>query len=135
MRKIGFSGTRNGMTGDQSFAVAGLLRSHDRCELHHGDCIGADFEAGIMARAAGHRVSIHPPTDPSNRAFSLYDVMRPVKPYLVRNRNIVDETDELIATPAEMTEQQRGGTWSTIRYARRKGKPITVILPDGTIQR
>jgi len=45
-------------------------------------------------------------------------------PYLSRNRAIVDETEMLIATPAEFTEQQRSGTWSTVRYARACGKKV-----------
>ena len=55
------------------------------------------------------------------------------KPYLDRNKDIVLETQTLVATPAETTEQLRSGTWSTVRYARKLKRPAVLILPDGTI--
>ena len=59
--------------------------------------------------------------------------IRTPRPYLSRNKDIVRETDMLIATPAEAEEQRRSGTWSTIRFARKLGKPVFVIWPDGTV--
>jgi bifunctional non-homologous end joining protein LigD len=37
--------------------------------------------------------------------------------------------------PAEPEEQLRSGTWSTVRFAKKQGKPVFVILPDGTVKR
>jgi hypothetical protein len=60
---------------------------------------------------------------------------RAKKPYLVRNKDIVIETASLIAAPADPVEQLRSGTWSTVRFARQRGKPVFLILPDGTVKR
>src|SRR5262245_41796084 len=51
--------------------------------------------------------------------------------YLVRNRDIVEETDLLIAAPANAVEHLQSGTWCTVRYARRSGRH-SIIRPDGT---
>jgi predicted Rossmann fold nucleotide-binding protein DprA/Smf involved in DNA uptake len=61
-------------------------------------------------------------------------MQRPEKPYLARNRDIVLETIALIAAPAEPLEQIRSGTWSTVRFAKKQGKTVILILPDGTIE-
>ena len=45
----------------------------------------------------------------------------------------MDETDVLLAAPAEMTEQASGGTWYTVRYARQQGKPVVIAWPDGSV--
>jgi bifunctional non-homologous end joining protein LigD len=37
--------------------------------------------------------------------------------------------------PAEPEEQLRSGTWSTVRFAKKQGKPVFLILPDGTVKR
>jgi hypothetical protein len=55
------------------------------------------------------------------------------EPYLVRNRRIVDTCDVLLGAPAEEQEQVRGGTWSTVRYARAQGKTVYVVLPSGRV--
>ena len=54
-------------------------------------------------------------------------------PYLDRNRAIVDACDILYATPESMAEESRGGMWHTVRYARRVGKPVVIVWPDGTV--
>lgn len=58
-----------------------------------------------------------------------------VIPYLQRNKVIVDRCGVLVAAPGEAQEQLRSGTWSTIRYARRVGRPVIMVLPDGTVVR
>lgn len=137
MIKIGFTGTRHGMTQAQRAAVYEFLYTREGGEFHHGDCIGADAEAHDVAAMAGFDpndggIVVHPPTDPKARAFKTCSIVLDPLPYLVRNRAIVDETSWLIATPAEAVEQARGGTWYTVRYARSLKKNLRIFLPDGT---
>ena len=132
--KIGFTGTRHGMTPQQIEALNALLPVADpTAEFHHGDCLGADAEAHDIATGCGSRTVSHPPIKENLRAFKQANEYRERKSYLARNRDIVLETDALIAAPKEYVEQQTGGTWYTIRFAREKGRRVNVIRPDGTI--
>jgi hypothetical protein len=54
---------------------------------------------------------------------------------LLEPRRIPWKTASLIAAPAEPEEQLLSGTWSTVRFARKLGKPVFLILPDGTVNR
>ncbi len=136
MLNIGFTGTRHGMTRIQSRAVRMLLAEYRKLGaaiFHHGDCLGADIESARLARLAGYRVVIHPPLDPKYRAFdkpALGDSIRSPKPFLKRNRDIVNETAVLIAAPRG-EQVQRSGTWSTVRVAIAFGRYITIVYPDG----
>jgi hypothetical protein len=53
------------------------------------------------------------------------------KSFFARNRDIVDETDMLIATLA--TKKETGGTWYTINYSRKQKKHRVIVYPDGSI--
>ena len=127
MTIAGFTGTRNGMTKLQKVSFK-KLSCVTISELHLGDCIGSDADAYHLFN--GKKIG-HPPTDNIKRAFLKYDEERESKPYLERNRDIVNETDTLIATP-DGKEIKRSGTWATIRYARKKNKEIIIIEPNGT---
>lgn len=136
--RIGFTGTRQGLTVAQRDELRRLLRNKNPSHFHHGDCIGADRDAHMLVRQLCRthtpRISIilHPPIDDSQRAFCFgWDIARAPLQYLERNHAIVDETDELIACP-QGHEELRSGTWATIRYALRVGKPVTIIMPDGS---
>lgn len=125
--KVGFTGTQQGMTWYQLVALRGHLHLLGATELHHGDCVGADAEADEVAREMGLRTVSHPPADPKKRAFCASNEMREPELYLERNHDIVDETDVLIAAPRTDEEQLRSGTWSTVRYARKRGKDVVVL--------
>lgn len=128
--------TQKGTTHRQRQQVTILLIRLNATEVHVGDCIGADEEIAQLAWQEDCQVVGHPPDNPSKRAFLDYDEERPVAPYLVRNRHIVNETGALIATPAEQVgEELRSGTWATVRHARKMGKPIYVVRPDGTVEK
>ena len=58
----------------------------------------------------------------------------PEDEYLKRNRAIVKRSDILIATPGQREEILHSGTWSTVRYARKKGIPIWKIYPNGIVE-
>lgn len=120
------------MTTAQRKGLLLLLGGIKSLQFHHGDCKGADSEAHDIARVLGGRVVVHPPFDGRARARRAGNETREPKPYLSRNRDIVDETELLIATP-EGPEHLRSGTWSTIRYARSRGRVIHIVHPDGTV--
>lgn len=127
--KLGFTGTSKGMTGLQTDEIYRLMIGG--LELHHGDCVGADAEAHQLALFQKMPVILHPPIRNDKRAFCKGAVSeREPKKYLVRNREIVDETDALLAAPSG-PETLRSGTWSTIRYALKRGKPVSIVMPDG----
>jgi hypothetical protein len=103
-------------------------------KVHHGDCVGADAEFHEISRALGIAVHIHPPTKNGKRAFCAHaDIVRPVQDYLKRNRDIVDSCSVLLAAPNADKEKLRSGTWATVRYARKLGKKIFILLPAGEI--
>jgi hypothetical protein len=80
---------------------------------------------------------LHPPLETAARAFCVAEEHRPPLTYLARNRAIVealvDPEDMLVACPNEPTEQRRGGTWSTRRYALGLGKRVLLVLPRGLV--
>lgn len=124
---IGFTGTREGMTDDQRMAVRELLITLDPDEVRHGDCVGADEDFNNVAVELGLPVVIHPPDDPKHRAWCVGEIMTQ-RPYLDRNRDIVDAAGVMIACPGG-PEVTRSGTWSTIRYAKRSDTQIYIVEP------
>ncbi len=128
----GYTGTRNGMTSKQRLHVRVLVRYVARV-LHHGDCVGGDEEMHVIAKDRGLLIFVHPPIDPSLRAFCKGDFAYPQKEHLVRNREIVHSVEWLIAAPATMLEEVRSGTWATVRYARKIGRPLSIVFPDGSV--
>ena len=132
--KLGFTGTQFGMTAEQLEKFKQLIAELQPKEFHHGDCVGADAEAHQLIVNTGCKIIIHPPKNETKRAFCGSDTIRKPKDYLVRNHDIVDETEVTIATPREHTEQMRSGTWATVRYCSKSGKKVYIILPDGQVK-
>lgn len=131
---IGFTGTQRGLSKRQFYHLSKLLDDKvfvvgERQWMHNGDCIGADKEAGEIWLEYGGRIHLHPPINPNKRAFLDADRIEAPLPYLERNHRIVDMSDLLIACPGEDTEIVRSGTWATIRYARKRKVPVTIIFP------
>ena len=135
MIKIGMSGTRNGISKEALTELRKFLSTNEISEAHHGDCIGADHDFHNEAKLYEIQIIIHPHNIDYMRSFCKGGTVRPAKPYLTRNRNIVDETDILLAFPPTKQEIIRSGTWSTIRYAKRKNKKIFIIFPDGEVKK
>lgn len=125
--KIGFTGTRKGMTDIQKELFTKLIIERNPIEFHHGDCIGADYDAHQNVSKLGIRIVIHPPIIPTYRAYCKSFNIFPPLPYMVRNRSIVNETDLLIACPKSNKEELRSGTWSTVRYARKQHKEVIIL--------
>lgn len=142
MTRIGFTGTREGMTDQQKifleayFKIVKSLQEADFC-FHHGDCLGADEQAHriFYDKIDGRLIYLHPPQNDKLRAKTnseCYHVY-PTKQYLQRNHDIVDATDYLIAAPKEAEETLKSGTWATIRYAEKQKKNVIIVRPDGSI--
>jgi hypothetical protein len=145
---VGFTGPRTGMQDIQRLSVLqypGLLSRHYGTDLviihHNGLADGADmgaleiFEsAGRDVTAPGVRIIGHPvPETPEGRLGRCSEA-RERKAPLERDRDIVRESDILIATPAQMENVTRSGTWYTIRQAIASGTYVLMLMPDGTIQ-
>jgi len=124
------------MTDQQALALYDALKGlPEVSEAHHGDCIGADGEFHVMCQDLGIPIHIHPPDNPYARAFCEDAIkVHEKKPYLERNKDIVNNSDVMFATPKESEEQLRSGTWATVRYSRKTGKKLTIIFPEGTIK-
>lgn len=138
MIRVGFTGTRVGMTPAQQRRVAELLMAFAPSEAHHGDCVGADAVFHALCLEQGVDVVVHPPSNPKLRAHCKGGRTRPARDYISRNRLIVQATTVLIACPKEQVEPKPGrgqGTWSTIRYARQMDKTTIVVMPDGKMKK
>lgn len=131
----GFSGTREGMTPPQRAQLRKLIAAGVD-EAHHGDCIGADVAFHDDVTRAHIDVVVHPPEDARYRAFCHGIRSEPALPFLERNKEIVKAATVMWFAPKEQREPEPGrgqGTWSTVRYARRRGVPAIILLPDGTV--
>lgn len=131
MTNIGFTGTRHGMAKPQLNKVRFIMEAITAAEpptLFHGDCVGADEQAAIIAAELGWLTDASPGPDPARRACHPSTVVRDPRPFLERNRFIVDNADLLIAAPAGR-EDRRSGTWHTVSYARSRDIPVIVIAP------
>lgn len=143
--RIGFTGTRHGMTIDQWAKVGNLLADNFvrnmTNEWHDGDCLGADAQAhGSVEQVQKMFPEFniithgHPCNKPNWRAYKEFDILHEIRPPLVRNRVIVESSELMIAAPQEYDEQHRGsGTWATIRYAERQKKNLIIVWPDGSV--
>lgn len=134
---IGITGTQKGATAAQiQTAAPWLAKFRQRTEwLNEGDCVGVDDQISALWRDLDGKLRAFIPDNPTKRAWREADVVELPAPYLVRNRAIVDNSAAMIAIPYEMEEQQRGGTWSTWRYAVARKVPTLLILPDGSVRK
>lgn len=128
---VGVTGTRAGCTTLQKRLLTQWMP--EITELHHGDCIGVDAEAHALALRYEIPIVIHPPTNPTYRAWCEGAILvHPEKPYLVRDHDIVDICELLLGVP-KGPEKLRSGTWATIRYARKINRPRSIIHTGGII--
>lgn len=141
MAEIGFTGSQNGMNKLQKLLLQEhleyLVQKYNVSKFHHGDCIGADetFHNVVREQIKDCWIKIHPPVNESRRAWCVGDEYAEAKEYLVRNTDIVLESDILFATPNTVEEQLRSGTWSTWRKGKNKpGMKVVLLRPDGTFK-
>lgn len=127
---IGFTGTQQGMSERQRTALETVLKPYYSysCKFLHGRCIGADAEAAHIADSENFFVVGYTPTNEEKMDASIpCDELKEPQNYIDRNHAIVDDCDLLIAAPGGHTEWQRSGTWATVRYARKQGKPCIIL--------
>jgi len=140
---IAFTGTQEELTRVQKlslhYAFVGMKEDNYQITVHHGDCIGADSCFHTIAYYAQARIEIHPTNIPGKRAYCyerlhrMTTVVHPVKDPLVRNQIMIHSGRFLIAAP-EGPEKLRSGTWSTIRFAIKMGKPVFIVWPNGELE-
>ena len=137
---VGFSGTRKGMTSaQQDFMRHRMMVGAEQAKIIgcvHGGCIGSDVDFHFIALAARLRIECYPSNVADTqgycpRADVTYEASDPVE----RDHIIVDQSNILMATPRGYKEELRSGTWLTIRYAMKQGKPVWVVWPDGVPER
>lgn len=132
MNRIGFTGTRAGMTGEQAAAIARhllILFKGGSAELHYGAAVGADEQAAALATMIGYTLVPYPGGD--------------AKHNIARNHDIVEVSKVMLAAPYAGKEMLRSGTWATIRFARGElkakpsggSRPLVVVWPDGSDDR
>jgi hypothetical protein len=133
--RLGFTGTREGMTDVQREGVAEWLRVNRPVVVHHGDCVGADsqFHDSVLLLSTPTWIETHPCDLAKYRANRKADVVHPVKSPKDRNQDIVNVSDCLLAAPRTTSSEPRSGTWQTIRMALKARKTVTFIWPDGSI--
>jgi hypothetical protein len=149
-RRLGFVGVRRGLTLDQFQAVSrivvaqrgrGSLTGIEVAHRSNNGWAGADFSRITRWMKSVPKLVLHDcggpePETPSLSAESMASwadftiEATSVPPW---NREIVDESDVLLACPPIAEEEIRSRTWATIRYARNAGKYVVVVYPDGTV--
>jgi hypothetical protein len=134
--RLGFTGTRKGCTAAQLDALEAVLRELRPAAAVHGCCVGADEQFHYLIRALWPecRIEGQPSTLKGQRAYVGCDSLAPARSPLVRNQAIVAECELLIACPHGYEEEQRSGTWATVRHARKVGRPVKIVWPDGRIE-
>lgn len=130
--KLGFTGSREGMSEKQKHLFLEYILHHQIEEFHHGDCVGSDKEAFlIMKKNKTCKIIGHPPIKNNLRAYCASDYIMTPKDYLTRDRDIVDMCDIIIGTPKD--NFGKGGTWYTLDYAISNKKQVLIIHRTGDI--
>lgn len=100
----------------------------------HGDALGADaeFHAILRSKCPHVQIEIRPGISAQDgstiRAYTQADKEYASRTYGERNRDIVDQCDFMLGTPLN-EQKRRSGTWRTLKYAHRCGKPGLIVLP------
>lgn len=136
MTVYGFTGTRRGQTEKQLNAVSEVFQDLEGI-LHHGACHGADRQAHSLANLMS---KVMWPSNEDQYTWAAQnkgpnDIVKDIAPPLTRNRDIVYHAKVVIATPGEMSERLRSGTWATIRLAKKWGRPLFIIYPNGLVEK
>ena len=117
--RIGIIGSRSFPRLDQ--VEAAIVELPSGCTVISGGAKGVDSIAASTARSRGIYVIEHLPNlEGCSRRHEF------TKRFYERNQKIVDDCDSLIA----FTEKESGGTWDSIKRARKAGKPVRIVRPE-----
>lgn len=139
---VGFTGTRQGPTPAQHKAVdrflIAMFRDHGARVLVHGGAVHSDTFAHEVVRPLGE-IWVFPAIEGGLLSSAVREpfngiIAEPI-PALDRNDIIAGLADGLLAVPYSDTEDERSGTWATVRRARKRGCPVYVVRRDGVIVR
>lgn len=139
MITIGFTGTRNGMTEMQERSVRFLIgevsarvqKAGQVVHGLHGDCLGADAGFALLCKELEVPHFCRPCTFSSMRAMLSEPIAVAVRP-MERNRAIVSDATVMIACPPNLEPIKSGsGTWATIGFTQKAGKPLAICWPTG----
>ena len=131
---VGVTATRSNITEKQEKLFEERIIDLETTSFRHGDCVGGDARAHEIVQRMGIYVIVHPPLNSFKRAYCNGDEILEEREYLERNRDIVRLSDSMIAMPRSKEELTRSGTWYTIRFAKKLGKELFIIFPDGTCE-
>jgi hypothetical protein len=136
--RVTFTGTRNGMTPAQLRSAMNVFRDlsamGQQVILLHGACHGADRQAHPLIPLREMYPSNDEQWDWASNNAKESDVVYAIDEPIRRNRRMVDSSDIVVAAPKGIHEEHRGsGTWATMRYARRKHRPLYTLWFDGSI--
>jgi hypothetical protein len=138
-----FTGTRKGVTLAQKDALV-TLRDQFKPEIaRHGCCEGADRNFHLVmlhsATIIGHPCCVEQSlwAGKCGSEFGrIHELPSGSLAVAARKRNeaMVEFCDLLVACPGQYYEEQRSGTWMTIRMAKTRGRRLAIIWPDGRVE-
>jgi hypothetical protein len=137
---VGFAGSRRGLTEAQKRALRDLLAELRPRELHHGGEAGANEEllaiVGELTRGGAvevPRVFCRPAAGGASTAAAGDVILQP-RPRHERDLALVAACGLLVACPPDAPERRGSRVWVLVRRARRAGRPVRVVWPDGRVE-
>lgn len=148
---IGFIGVRRGLSHLQFQALSrilvtqkgrGVITGVTTAHRTNDGWSGADFvrilrwvntQPKVVLHDCGRTTDEPPPLSMESMAASWAEFSIESSSIPAWNREIVDESDVLIACPPIVDEEPRSRTWATVRYARSLDKEVVVIYPNGFV--
>lgn len=129
----GFTGTRAGMNRFQQAMLQRILHRGQPILWRHGGAWGGDAESHRLWKKFCRKshAEVWPSDEKRATIFrgELRTTVRDVMDPLSRNIIIVDKSKFMIAAPVRDHEEQRSGTWHTIRRAFDANRPILILWP------
>lgn len=133
---VAVTGTRFGMTEQQTQVVRRILWSLKPKEFQHGDCVGVDDQVATLVRETLPDcwiVARPGPRSEWSASNACFNLRHPEEGHFARNRKLVAACDLLLVCPRDMELGQQGGTAYTCNYAKHKNKAYIIIWPDGSV--